>query len=207
MNLKRAALDQLATYLATQVPSLAGRVSAVQADEEDQQSYPFLAILPTGKFVLDPFQQDEVDTTDYTDKEVVNVGALRGPVELRLYAHTPYEREELGQQVIDAFHVNADAPGVAVVTLPSVTVGGFTTTYGPLAAFTLEGEQWQEEMVFSKKRFAFFDVEATVPVLVMVQQAYDITTLEMAFTSDLESPTPTLDETFTVADDGSFTKD
>ena len=79
----------------------------------------------------------------------------------------------------------------------------------------LNGEEWREEMVFSERRWAILDLDVEIPLDKI--QAPIVDTLELVVTEDLTdvsgeaTPEDALnvlegEETFTVAQNGSYTE-
>jgi hypothetical protein len=86
--------------------------------------------------------------------------------QVRLVHRTPYEREELEQQVLDLFFETEGAPGYLTLEL-FPTVNGKTSTVPLLCCFRLQGEEWFEEKSFDKKRFSYLDVEVELPRILL----------------------------------------
>lgn len=198
---KRAACDALAQFIQTQIPELAGSVFALWSDEEAEAVYPSVALVP-GKLVLNPWQEDEVDDTD-PEVLVLEVGDFEGDVELRVYAKSAPERERIGQLVQDLWFQREGAPGVLVTQTAPVPLnvsGTQTATIAPaLAAFTIDDETWQEERVFSKKRFDFMTVGLQLPCLV-ARAVPTITSVQvtLAVENDLTQPYSSADDDGTI---------
>lgn len=201
--IKRAACEALKTYLTAQ-SSLAGvTVTTPQRDYEDTQAYPSVSIVPRRFELVERFQEHEADDS-VTGKLLVNVGTLEGTVEVRVHTRTPYERETLEEAVLAAMFSTELAPGVVVCQLAAVTVGGQAYTHQPLTTFVLSDEEWREEAAFVDDRYTFLTLDASFPLLVS-RDVPSIDQLILAFTSDLTSTNPVLDESVQVNQDGSLT--
>lgn len=165
MNLKRAAAKALAAHLEAAIPALAGKVHTVSAEPEEYAAYPSLYILP-GKMTPELLGEEEVDDSA-EDTLLVEIGDWTGTWELRIPGKTPLEREELEQQVLDAFFAREGAGALIEVSIQRVVAGGVTTQHTATASFGIDASEWSEEFSFSKKRFSFLDVSAEIPILVL----------------------------------------
>lgn len=202
MNLKRQVAKQLAAYLEAQVPELAGKVHTVHAEPETYAAYPSLYILP-GRSTPDWSQERDADDT-LPGKLLVELGAWTGTWELRIPGKTPYEREELEQKVLDAFLQREGTPGLVVVEVANVVVGGVTTTHTARAGCSLDSAEWNEEMSFEKKRFSFLDVSVEYPILALRSDVPTIEVLDLAENGDLDSDV--VEETVEIESDGTITR-
>lgn len=205
MNIKRAAAEALATYLKDKIPQFKGNISSQWADEEEIAVFPSLRILPQ-KMSFSPFQDDELDDTA-DNRLVLSVGDFEGDFELRLFARSQPEREDLEQRVLDAFMLREGAPGVLTTVTEPVTLnvlgeGEEYTLYQAPVTFTLDNDEWEEEKVFSKKRFTYMSVYGLFPALVS-RAVKDIDYLHLGIAEDLNATAPT--EDVTVNEDGTFT--
>lgn len=207
--MKRVCVESLATALAAVVPAGVD-VKACAAGWEEPTKFPAVRVLP-GKFTFDPWQEQEVDDTQATNL-FLEVGEFEGNVEIRVSATSKIQRETIEDAITNFFLSREYSPGVQVVTLPAVPVGGIATTYQANCAFALEDEEWREEMVFADKRFTFLDVEAWFPALVVRTGVATIQSLRLVMQADVDedmtvtTPTPSAEEGLSVADDGTTTK-
>lgn len=181
------------------VTTLANKVDVYQALPEIDPVPPTLAILP-GRMEFEPFQEDYLWGED-TTRELVEVGALSGTWELRLLAKSIPERETIEDLVMNVFMQRPGAPGTLVVSLASLVVRGVTTGYSAPITFTLDSEAFREEFAFSNKRWSYLDLAVSIPLLVLRDAVYDMDSLRLAFTEDLDSSSPDTDEV-EVEDDG-----
>lgn len=207
--MKRACVESLAAALRAVLPDNVD-VAACAADWEEPTKYPAVRVLP-GKFTFDPWQEQEVDDTQ-SDKLFLQVGEFEGSVEIRVCATSKIVRERLEDVVSNFFLSRPYTPGVQVTTLPSgMTVGGFATTYQANCAFSLDDEEWREEMAFTDKRFSFLGVDAWFPALVVRTGVHTIEQLVLVMEADVSTdvdagPNPGAEEGLLVADDGTLTK-
>jgi hypothetical protein len=208
--MKRSCVESLATALRAVVPAGVD-VQACAADWEEPTKFPAVRVLP-GKFTFDPWQEQEVDDTQATNL-FLEVGEFEGNVEIRVSARHKIQREQIEDTILNWFLSRAYTPGVQVTTLPSgQTVGGIATTYQANCAFSLEDEEWREEMVFADKRYSFLDVEAWFPALVVRTGVSTIQSLRLVMEADVAAdvtvttPNASAEEGLLVADDGTTTK-
>lgn len=209
-NLKRIAAQTLATWLATEIPSLVGKIHTVAPEPTDRAQFPCVAILAQ-KMNFEPAQADETywsedpgEGTDIDDgKLVMNVGDFTGVCEIRVYAKSVAERESLEEKILHAFMSVEMRPGVVALTTPAVTVNEYVTLYEAPVAFMLDTADWQEEYAFENRRFSFLDLDMIFPALVL-RDAYRIEHLQTAINEDLESDTA--DETVEIDEDGYTSK-
>lgn len=208
--MKRACVESLATALAAVLP-VGTDCKACAAGWEEPTKFPAVRVLP-GKFTFDPWQEQEVDDSQATNL-FLEVGEFEGNIEIRVSARSKKERETIEDAILNWFLSREYTPGVQVTTLPSgQVVGGIATTYQANCAFSLEDEEWREEMVFSDKRFTFLDVEAWFPALVVRTGVATIQSLRLVMEADVSAdvtvttPNPSAEEGLLVADDGTTTK-
>lgn len=199
-NIKKIAVKALADYISTRVPELTTSTHVGAQGPEITAKWPSLVLVP-GSFSFNPIQADEVYDPEDIDVLVSEVGDFEGVVELQLFAKSGPERNKIEQKIVDLFLSTPWAPGVIKTTTPNLTVGGTATLYPAPVAFRLDGEDWQEEFSFEKRRFSFLDVELNFPAL-MLQTAYTIDTLKLAITEDLSSDVAA--EEVTVNEDGTI---
>lgn len=222
-NLKRIAAETLGTWLATEVPALAGKIHTVSPEPTERGAFPCVVILAR-TMRYQPMQADEVwwstdvvpdpnddedddpetDPPDIDDgKVVMNVGAFTGVFELRIYAKSVAERESLEDKVLHAFLKQELRPGIVSLTTPTLTINEYVTLYAAPVAFMLDEEEWREEFAFENRRFSFLDLDVEFPALA-VRDAYRIEHLQTAINHDLDSDVP--DEAVEIDDDGNTSK-
>ncbi len=208
--IKRAVADALASYISAQVPAFAGAVFPIFADEEELAHFPSVALVPQ-RLVFNPWQQDELnDTTD--DTLVQSFGDFEGELEMRVYAKSAEEREQLGQAIFDLFFIDELRPGILTLSTGSLALPVLgaspprTFSFSALASFTIEEDAWREEMVFSKKRFDFITLGVVVPQVVARQvEEIDTLTVAIAIERDLTEANPEYVE-IAVDENGNITK-
>ena len=203
-NVKKAAADALGRQIALLVPALADRIQVGQADDETiaQGRYPILAILP-GKMKLEPWQEgDEHEDVDST-RHVMDVGCWDGTYELRLYAKGPGEREGIEASILEVFGATEGAPGLCTVLMPRLNIGGVGITEPGLAAFVLGDSDWQEEMVFARRRYSFITLDASLPFLVM-RRDFTIEEFQLAI-EQIDTANAPAEELADIDEDGNVT--
>jgi hypothetical protein len=174
---------------------------AAAADGEEQAKFPAVRVLP-GKFSFMPWQDREVDDT-FPDDLILQVGTFEGTVELRATGRSPEEREAVQDAVTDAFLQRVGAPGVLVAYTEPVQISRQAVLYSAPAAFELSDEDWRDELVWAKRRYAFLTLDAQYPALVD-RKVPTIETLVLSFDLDIEDP-PVIDHEVQVHQDGSAT--
>jgi len=200
-KLKKAMADTLATYMRNNLPpSLGIKVGVMASQWEEPTEFPSVRILP-GKFTFMPWQANEVDDS-LDDVNVLEIGTMEGTVQIRISAKTSQERDEVEDAVANLFLSDELRPGVLPLQTPAVTLGGIATAYQAPVSFTMEDAEFHDEMVFSKKRYTFMDLNAYYPALV-ARRVATIEELVLAFTDDLGSTAP--EESVLVHDDGTIT--
>jgi hypothetical protein len=191
--IKRAALDALAGALQSQIG--ATPVKAVAASYEKDMVHPSVQLMPR-RFTFTAFQDEELDTS-VSDRDLVCVGSFEGSVEVRISALSKHEREDLQDAVWNALNQDEYRIGVLLAQTPAVKVAGTQFLYQALVSAVLADSdgsvEWRDEMVFDASRYSYITLDVSYPALVN-RQAYDIDTLSVAFTEDLDSDTPALDE-------------
>lgn len=199
--IKRACVDALAAAFQAQLGSVP--VKAVQASYEKEQVHPSVQLMPK-RFTFTASQDEELDTS-VSDRNLVTVGAFEGQVEIRVAAVSKKEREDIQDLVWNALNQDEYRIGVLVAQTAAVKVAGTQFLYQALAVAVLPdgdgSEEWREEMVFEASRYSYITLDVAYPALVN-RQAYDMNTMTLAFTEDLDSDTPVLDEERQVNQDG-----
>lgn len=209
-NLKRASADALAAALAAHLTSLgetalAANCKAIEADWEEQTSFPSLRVMIDDlRFTPASVDQELDDAT--AGELVVAVGDLHGSAEVRLGYASRAQRDQLEAQVLDAFLQDEDARAQVTVQLSSVVLPGGPTTFEPAVTFQLTEDGWVEEKVFDKRRYSSLYLEVVLPVLVRRSVVGEMDTLILAFTQDLDTDAADVATTkVSVADDGTLT--
>lgn len=165
INIKRVCADSLASYIVTQIPELAGKVSAVADGPEKMAPCLAVKILPDD-FSFEPSQGDEVYSADPDDgKVVVDIGNFSGLFTIQLFAVGNSERETYEQKLIDLFLATEWAPGTIFVNTPDLTVNGYISLYSAELRFRLNSEAWTDEFAFEGKRYSFLDISVDLPAL------------------------------------------
>jgi hypothetical protein len=200
-NIKRIVGQAIATYIASNVTGLQGRVSAVQEGPEKVSDFPSVCLLPSG-FSFMPSDPDEVfNNYDAGNAPLVlDIGEFTGLLEMQLYANSVPMRELYEQRILDLFLSQQGSPGTLFVQLPTLTINGQVTLYGPEVKVRLDNEEWKEEFSFESRRYSFMDLSVAWPALTTVD-APTITDLQVGFTEDLDSNVAM--EIVTVQEDGS----
>lgn len=177
---RHESLHALAEYVACNIPELDGQICVGQADPGHRQTFPSLAIDPV-RWAYFPDQAAEVSSPAF-DRVIHNVGRHESVVQLRIGAATVGERRELEQRVLDLFLSTPLHPGVVLVTVRRCeAVGPF------VASFTLDEDEWQDEMVFDGKAYSVVTATAIVPALATRLDAFPMNELEIGLSQSLES--------------------
>lgn len=166
INMKRIVADTLANHLSSNIPGLAGKVSAVAAGPSEDLKCLAVKVLPSD-FRFVPSDEDEVYEAELDDGKIIcEVGQFTGSFTLELYTASPAEREQYEQLILDLFLATEWAPGTVFVNTPAVTVNSYVSLYQPEIKFRLESESWIEEMSFEAKRYCFIEISLALPALV-----------------------------------------
>lgn len=203
------AMEGLARIIQCEIPILDGHVCVGQAPSSEVQEYPHLSIDPSGRWSYDPCQREEKASLP-GGRTVYNVGAHFTTVQLRLVATTPRQRAELEQRVLDIF-LSADDPtsGLPRPGVVVVHVTGCPYLADWLAAFELEGDEWDDEKAFDRQLASIITCNAIIPALTTKCGEYTIHQLRLGIINDLEAAvSPALAppvEVVTINQDGSIT--
>lgn len=198
----------------TSVPAAARpRVTVGQEDPDAGPDYPQIVILPQRLTFEASLAVDELDLTDEglaANQAVVDVGAWTGNLEIRVTAKDKPQRETIQAAIQALFMAGGTNPastkrGIIVTTTPALTFGATVTTYQAPCAFSIMGDQWNEELVFDKKRYTFMQVETSVPALVLWEGIYTIEEYHLALTHDMDSVNPVLVDATIIDEDGNMT--
>ena len=193
-SLKMSLAQALADYLAAAVPGL--DCQAGSADPEQAMKGPSLQVLPH-KVRFFPFISQDVAGGDDTvgvvtagvaTDLVLDLGEFSGPIELRLAARSQAERERYQAAVLSALSADEDRPGTTALQMPpaqfETASGSVLTNFAPIGAVHLDGDDWQEEMAWAKRRFAWLEVEAQYPMLVLRRAVPNAEELVLELTED-----------------------
>jgi hypothetical protein len=191
-QLKQQAAEALADFLRPYVHAVTGTtstpVTATQADYEDEAGHPSVVVLPRRmKFMQ--WQDDELDES-VPDKLLVNVGEFEGTAEIRIVGLGKYERGLVEQAVLDAL-LSGDVPGTTVLQAAPVKVGATQYEHEPLIAYTLDEEDWREELVFENERYSFLTLGLNYEAFAS-RDVWILDQIVLAFTEDLDSAPSTL---------------
>lgn len=203
-NMKRLTAETVASYLASNVAGLSGKVSALQEGPENVQDYPSAALMPVQFTYVPQSEYDEVYELSGSDdgKVVLDVGEFQGLMRLELYARTKPEREQYEQALMDLFLASPGSPGTLFITTPNLTINGYVSLYSVELKVRLNTEEWREEYSFESKRFSFIELEVAYPALT-ARNAITAQTLELALSDAVDSNTPI--DIVTIQVDGSTT--
>lgn len=187
---RKAALEALAAVIrdATDGAFSDHAIHVEDAEPDVEACWPNLVLNTMGSFSFEPFDADDVEGTATT--ATVHVGDFSGRVRIRLGAKYKPERTKIGEAILQEFLKTPGKPGVLVVYLSGLQVGAVTLASDIPVAFRLDSTEWEEEMVFERKRFQDLAIEVEIPALVTWEQTYDINNLVVAFTEDLTSDDP-----------------
>lgn len=200
------AADLLADYIGRKIPEFK-HIHSVLAEPEEINAYPCAVISASqSSLAFHPEQErSELETGD--DSEVVCVGNWTGTFEVRIHETTPAGRDALEARVTELFLEREGAPGTLVLESPPLVVQGVGTLYRAPIAYDIVESEWREELAFSKKRFAFIDVEVVLPALMHRQDRPRIQQLILAVSNDLDAviTDPSVTQ-YEVSEDGDLTQ-
>lgn len=188
---RKAALDALASVIrdATDGAFSDHAIHVEDAEPDVEACWPNLVINTMGSFSFEPFDADDVEGVT-SDTATVHVGDFTGRVRIRLGAKFKPERTKIGEAILQEFLKTPGKPGVLVVQLTGLKIGPVTLSASIPVAFRLDTTEWEEEMVFERKRFQDLAVDVEIPALVTWERTYDINNLVVAFTEDMTSDDP-----------------
>lgn len=189
MLIKLEAARAIAAVLDAAIPELTGRCDAAHADEEEQADFPSLRVIPR-RFTFQASDEEIIELDDATlwDKALCNIGDFEGQFEIRIYSEYAHKRAELEAKVLEVFFANEGAPGLFAKTAP-VKLRGEQTLYEAPVAVHLDSTEWDEELVFAKKRYSFLLADAQFPALALRDEVTtDILISEIA--TDLAEDAP-----------------
>lgn len=140
-------------------------VFAGQQPYESDTVFPSVAILPRKhRYVPIVYQEINIDNASHL---LTKAGTMDGTVELRVYATTASDRELIEQRITEAFHSQSPLrPGIVVLETAPFNYGGISWPNKALVAYELGDEDWQEEMVFSDKRYSFINLTSQYEVFI-----------------------------------------
>lgn len=143
---------QLAKYLQPFLADIPVLPLQQTYNQDAEAEFPSVVILP-GKHEFQPWQLREINTEDDT-KLLAHLGDYEGTTEIRVYSLLAPQREAIETVITEAFMQREGAPGVVVLTIPPIRVGGTQWTSNSYAAYEFEDYEWKEEMVFTSSRFS-----------------------------------------------------
>ncbi len=162
--MKRRAAEELAAAIIRHVPELAGKVFPYHREPTNSSEFPNVVVLP-GSYTVQFWEESEEEPS--TSDLVVSVGEWDGTCEIRATAPTPFEREELEDLIVDCFVQDPDRPGIILVAMENVEVGGIDTSFTARGAFIMTHEDWREEFAFAEKRSSYLTLDAEIPLLAL----------------------------------------
>lgn len=202
--LKIEGLRALEAIIECEIADLKGKICLDQSSPGHDLGFPSLSITIEGSKYF-PDQEDE-HFIPSANAVVLNVGRHVYQLKLRLGAATPYQRAALEQQVLDLFLVTDGHPGVIFTSISSCAeLGAF------VAAWELEGDEWQDEKVFDRQAYSELEVTGILPALVTRRGVYTIEQLQLGTdigpSVDPTSAPPAFDSTeiLSINEDGTFT--
>lgn len=190
MNLKQVALDSIASAISAAIPALTGRCAGGEDDEEVLAAMPALRVVELGGFKFEPTQEQHLSAPENETWLLATVGWFSGDVELRLYARSRKERNDLEESLRQLFLGGVeDQPGLLRATTPELTIGDVATLATTTIACELDNEDWREEFVFAKKRYSFLRCVAEWPALLVRTGIPTITELQLQLAFSLDATT------------------
>lgn len=217
--IKRAACEAIALRIAGAVSELSSTAKASHADEEVKAAYPSLRVMP-GRMTFVPYQEDEIDYTvagaqpgddpiypndpetgEIASVVLATVGDFEGTVELKLYCDSQKKRETIEGKIMALLLGREGAPGNLVVQTAALTLDANVTLYTATVSCFLDDEDWNEEMVFDKKRMSTLTLQCSFPALI-TRTIYRMDDVRLAISEDLEATAP--DYTVGILSDGTL---
>jgi hypothetical protein len=188
MNLKQVALDSIAAAIGAAVPALAGRCKGGEDDEESITDTPALRVCELGGFAFESTQEQHLIAPDAQTWLMSTVGWFTGDVEIRVYAKSKFQRNDLEESIRQLFLGGVeDQPGLLRATTPQLTIAGVATLATTTIACDLGNEDWHEEFVFSKKRYSFLKASCDWPALLVRTGIPTITQLQLQLALSLDA--------------------
>ncbi len=192
-------MSALISVIEAAVPALRGKICKM-GEPNQPREWPTLQILPI-RFKYYPMQSHEHKELG-AHRLVEDVGRHEGTIQLRLGATNPQARWDLEDEILDIFTSQEGRPGVLLTTIEEV--------HDAVVAWELDTDEWENEMVFTKKFFSIMTVTVQIPALVVRGSVYTIEHLRFALTEDLETEYTDLPagsiETVTIDEDGGLTQ-
>lgn len=179
-------------------------------------AYPAVIVEPGERWRFTPCQHEELfdaggDAIFHADgRAAFEVGQLTGRARIWCGAHED-QRFDIEDAILEAFCDDDRAPGRLLLDLTDVQVSGQSLGVDWKVACMIDEDGWQEELVFSERRWSFAQIMVDVPVLMLRSNAWKITEQLLSITTDLDTPLSdpadlanlTDVETVLVNDDGS----
>lgn len=187
--------EALGALIADRVAALTGKVAVVQAPPTADRGYPAAAVMPEPTFRFDVEHDVEVRDADGAvmtgdGRALVTVGALRTSLRIWLAARTPAQRESLEVAVTRLFFGDELAPTRLELALSGFEVDGFTPPVTwPVYCFVEDGE-WQDELVFSERRWAFLRCSVDVPILILRDDVWRVSQMRAALAAGTQVTPP-----------------
>ncbi len=203
MNIKMAACQAIARRIGEAIPELLETSKASWDDQEEIAVFPSVRVLPR-RMEFVPFQEDEIDDEDAPDLAntmLAQVGEFEGDVEIRLHFDNRSQRSRLEDQVLDLFMETEGAVGTLPVETTPIVIKGRQTLYPAPVGCSLDTAEWQEELVFDKKRFSYITTIINFPALI-ARDATVIDSLRLAIQYDLTATVA--DEVKEIQEDGTM---
>lgn len=178
------AMEMLKERIECSVPKLKDRVCAGYDTHPKVIDFPHLSIQSTRARYF-PDQASEYRSPS-PSVGVWNIGRMEAVVQLKIGCSNPDERYNLEDAVLsNVFLADLDRPGVYRFSIPDCE--------GALAAWELEEDTWQDEFGLDNGWYSTITTTLQIPVLVRKVGVYSINEIRLQFTTDLETPSITLD--------------
>ena len=205
--IRLCALEALAEYLVELIPELEDRICIGVPPNSHEQTTPSLTINPM-RWGFEPGEIEELDL-DTPGVSVRRVGHHEATIQIRVLAATPGERDELTQQVVDAFLGFEDEdgwphPGTILARVSECGLVPWT------ACFDLERDEWVNLRAFENQYEGLVEAGARIPALGTKEGVYTIDTLHLGITSDFTTTfsaatmIPPTVEVVTINEDGTI---
>jgi len=202
------ALESLRDALVEAIPALDGHVCIGQPDSNHSAGWPNVTLLAM-KWAWVPFQEAEVGSPEGVPSTVVySVGEHEAPVQIRVEAATPLERDTLAGQIVDVF-IGAQTedgyprPGILMTDVTDCGVLPWR------AAWELENDELVYMPIMDRHYEAVIELTGIIPALVTRLGVYTIDELRLGLSSltvsvDADTFTPPNVEVVSIAEDGTI---
>jgi len=216
--IKIRALERLRDLIACSVKELKGKICVGPASRDKRLRFPSLGIMPE-RFGYHPQQPSIRNFATGMDRKIApetgvyDVGRWEGTIVLRIGSKLATQRYELEAKIDQIFlgDITGASPDRFAAHRPGILLIDVPECYDARCAFELETDTWENEKVFANEWYSDLRITAQIPALVPIRPQYDIDSLKLSLTEDLETtvvaggPLPPDTESYTVNSDGTIT--